>query len=100
MAFSRHYADAAAGGKQRGFTLHFHQDFAGENVEKLLRLLVVVASFGGARGHELLDHAELFVVDQIPGVAIGSPAIVLGVFPAHGPGPPELVAETRSGGAC
>ncbi len=77
-------------GQQHGLTFHFHQNLAGDDVEKLLRLGVVVANLGGSRRHELLDYAfaELFIVDEIPGIAIYSPTLIsaLGVFPAHRPG--------------
>jgi hypothetical protein len=83
MTLSRQHADAAAGGQQRGVSFHFKQDFTGEDVEKLLRFFVVVANFGRARWHELLDYAELVIVDQVPGVAIISPTIVFCIAAVH-----------------
>src|SRR5260221_2160223 len=46
----------------------------------------MVANFGGPRWHELLDHAELVIIDEIPRVALVSPAIMLRVLAAHGGG--------------
>ncbi len=51
-------------------------------IEKLLRLNMMMANLGRARWHELLNHTELIIVHQIPGIAIDSPAIVLGILPA------------------
>ena len=83
MTLSRQHANAGSSLQQHGFSFNLHQDFARYDVEELLRFLVMVANLGRAGWHELLDHAELFIVDQIPGVTIYSPTIVLCILPAH-----------------
>jgi hypothetical protein len=86
MASAGRDPDAAAGGHQRIFTLDLDQDFAGENIEKLLSAPVIVAIFCRAWRHEFFDHAELSIFDEVPSVAGASPAIVFGVFSTHGTG--------------
>ena len=83
MTFPGQHANAAPGRPATRLPFHFHQHFAGDDVEKLLRLGVMMANLGRARRHELLNHAELLMVHQIPGIAIDSPAIMLGILPAH-----------------
>src|SRR5208337_2294529 len=75
-------ADAAAGAKERASSFHFHHGLAGENVEKLLRLFMVVADFAPAGRDELFDHAQASVFHQMPAVAIVSPAIMFRILAA------------------
>ena len=57
VALSGHNANAGASSYQRGLAFHFHQNLSAQDVEKLLRLLVVVTDLGRARGHDFFDHA-------------------------------------------
>ncbi len=43
--------------QNNGAAIHFHDRFAREHVEKLLRAMVEVANLRRARRHALLDHA-------------------------------------------
>jgi hypothetical protein len=83
VTLSREHADASSCRQQRGLVLDLHQDLAAQDVEELLRLLVMVTNLGSAWRHEFLDYGELVIADQIPGIAIVSPAIVLGVATVH-----------------
>ena len=51
---------------------------AGEDVEELAGVGVVVAGFGGGGGHELFDDAEVGGLDEVPAVAVVAPGVVLG----------------------
>src|SRR5579859_1086711 len=86
VARARQDSDSAARRYQRLLAIHFHQDLAAENVEELLGVLVMMANLGGARGHELFDHTQVLVSDQVPAIAVDTPAIVFGVLAADGDG--------------
>lgn len=75
-------ADSAPGLQQRTIALYFHHYFAGENIEKLLGFLVIVPNLACARRKQLFDDAEVGILDQMPAVAIISPAVVLGYLAA------------------
>ena len=59
--------------------LNLHDSFPRENKEKLLSIQMVVADFRGSRRHALPDHAQGFVLQQVPAVTIGSPNVVIGI---------------------
>ena len=86
MTSSGEDADSRARAQYLGSPLDLHHYLAGENVEKLLRPLVVVAHLAGAAGNELFNHTEVLILDEMPAVAIVSPTVVLGVLAAHGTG--------------
>jgi hypothetical protein len=73
-------SDSAAGGYQRGPSFHFHYDFARKDVEELLRVVMIVANFSGARRHEFFNHTQILVLDQVPPVALVPPSVMLGGF--------------------
>ena len=76
-------SDSTSRRNQRVLAVNFHQNFTSQNVEELLRVLVVMANLGCARRHNFFDHAQLLIFHEMPTVAVHSPAIVLGVFPAY-----------------
>ena len=61
-----------------GAAIHFHDRFAREDVEKLLRMMVEVANLRGARRHALLNYAELRTLYQMPSITAVSPDVMLG----------------------
>lgn len=83
MSAARQDAHASSRAQQRVPSLNFHHDFTGKNVEKLLRLPVMVPHFACPRGNEFFDHAQAGILYQMPAVAIVSPTVVLGVGAAY-----------------
>lgn len=90
--------DSTARRYQYSFVIHFHENFAVEDVEELLGVLVMMANLGGARRHELFDDAQVLVFDQIPAIAVDSPAIVFGILAADGDGRSRSCLSGRLGG--
>jgi len=82
MLLSGQHANPASRAHQGGLAFNFHQHFPAENVKELLRLLVVMSKFSGPRRHYFFDDAELIMIDQVPGIAVRAPAIMLGIFAA------------------
>src|ERR1700735_1865369 len=66
MSNSRRDAHAAPGRYECIRTIDLHKNFARQNVEELLRALMMVSNFCRARRHELLNHAQLRIFHQIP----------------------------------
>ena len=83
MVLSGQDSDAASRTNQRGLALDFHENLTAENEKELLRLLVMVANFGGARRHDFLDHVQLRIFHQVPSIAVVAPSIMLSIFPTH-----------------
>lgn len=86
MAFAGEDAYTASGADQQRLSFDLHEDFAVKDVKELLCFLVVMANLGRARRHDFFDHAQLLMIDEVPGVAVCSPAIVLRVFAADDAG--------------
>lgn len=80
------HVNAAACGNNGAAAIDFHHDFAGNDIEKLLRFFVVVHDLGAAGGDEFFDNRKIVGLNQAPGVAIGAPAVVFGVGAADGCG--------------
>lgn len=86
MPRSRQHPNAASGGDQHGAAIDLHHDFSRQHIEKLLRFVMIVANLGRARRNEFFNHAELFVLDQVPAIAIVAPAVMFGIFATDGCG--------------
>ena len=80
---SRQDADSATRAQQSVLPLYLHHYFAGENVEKLLRLPMIVPHLARPRGKQFFNNAQISIFHQMPAVAIVSPAIVLGILAAY-----------------
>src|SRR5208282_2784116 len=58
--------------------IHFHDRFARENVEELLRAMVKVPNLRRARRHALLNYAQLRILYQVPAITAVAPDVMLG----------------------
>lgn len=82
MPHSRQNSNPASSWHQGFLSIDFHKNFAIEHIEELLGMHMVVANLGRSGGHKFLNYGQIPVTHQVPAVAVDSPAIVLGVFPA------------------
>jgi len=61
------------------FAFHLKRGSALQDVEHLLRALVVMQLLGSAGWHAFLDYAQAVGAQEVPAVALVAPGIVLGV---------------------
>jgi len=64
-------------GQNDGPAINFHDGFAREYVEKLLRMMVEVANLHSVCRHAFLNHAELRILHQVPAIALVAPRVML-----------------------
>jgi|SRR5208282_275178 len=58
-------------------SIYFHDGFAREHVEELLRVMVKVTNLRCACRHALLNHAEFRILDQVPAITAVAPDVML-----------------------
>jgi len=66
-----------SGGQNDGPAINFHDRFAREYVEELLRMMVKVANLRSVFRHAFLNHAELRIPYQVPAIALVAPRVML-----------------------
>ena len=79
MKLTRRDFEAFVRLKYVGVTVDNQRERPGQDVEELARMDVVVRRLGRARGHPLFDDIEAGRADEVPGVAIVSPGVVVGI---------------------